>query len=108
MNLTLLEEKTFLYTLITLYIDDLPEDYAIDMVLQAWYLKWKHHSKAKEVDTLPMALAASTFPNLSILLRIGAIVPVISATCERPISTLCFLKNELRSTMTNRRLIGSH
>ena len=26
-------------TLITLYIDDLPEDYAIDMELQAWYLK---------------------------------------------------------------------
>ena len=58
-------------TLITLYIDDLPEDYAIDMVLQAWYLKWKHHSKAKEINTHPMALAAldkATFPNLSILL----------------------------------------
>ena len=28
------------------------------MKLQAWYLKWKDHPKAKEVNTLPKALAA--------------------------------------------------
>ena len=63
------------------------------------YLKWKSNSKAKEINTLPKALAVldkSTFPNLFILLRIGATLPVISATCERSISTLRFLKNELR------------
>ena len=79
------------------------------MELQAWYLKWKDHPKAKEVNTLPKALAAldkATFPNLFILLRIGAILPVTSATCERSISTLRFLKNELRSTMTSSRLNG--
>ena len=62
-------------TLTTVYIDDLPEEYTLDMELQAWYMKWKHHPEAKEVNTLPKALAAldkSTFPNLSILLRIGA------------------------------------
>ena len=96
-------------TLTTVYIDDLPEEYALDMELQAWYMKWKHHPEAKEVNTLPKALAAldkSTFPNLSILLRIGATLPVTSATCERSIGTLRFLKNELRSTMTNSRLNG--
>ena len=66
-SLILLEEKIFLTTF---YINDLPEDYPIDMELQAWYLKWKHHPKAKEVYTLPKALAAldkATFPNLAIL-----------------------------------------
>jgi len=53
------------------YIDDLPEDYALDIELQAWYLKWKQQPKAKEINTLSKTLAASdkiTFPNLSILL----------------------------------------
>ena len=45
-------------TLTTFYIDDLPEEYALDMQLQAWYLQWKHHPKAKEVNTLPKALVA--------------------------------------------------
>ena len=36
-----LEEKTFLQT--SFYFDDLPEEYALDIELQAWYLKWKHY-----------------------------------------------------------------
>ena len=84
----------------------MPEDYALDMELHAWYLKWKQHPKAKEINTLFTALAASTFPNLSVLLQIGATLPVTSATCERSISTFDFLKGELRSTMTNKRLNG--
>ena len=39
-------------------------------------------------------------------MRIGATLPVTSVTCERSISTLRFLKNELRSTMTNKRSNG--
>ena len=79
------------------------------MEIQAWYLKWKNNSKAKEINTLPKALAVldkSTFPNLFVRLRIGATLPVTSATCERSISTLSFLKIELRTTMTNKRLNG--
>ena len=56
-------------------------------------MKWKHHPEAKEINTFPKALAAlnkSTFPNLFILLRIGATLPVTSATCERSISILRF------------------
>ena len=63
------------------------------MEIQAWYLKWKQHSKAKEINTLPKALAAldkAAFPNLSVLLQIGATLPVTSATCERSISTPLF------------------
>ena len=56
-----------------------------------------------------MALAAlgkTTFPNLSVLLQIGVTLSVTIATCEKSVSILCFLKDELRSTMTNRRLNG--
>ena len=79
------------------------------MEIQAWYLKWKNNSKAKEINTLPKALVVldrSTFPNLFILLRIGATLPVTSATCEISITTLSYLKIELRTTMTNKRLNG--
>ena len=96
-------------TINKLYSDDLPEDYALDMELQAWHLKWKQHFKAKSTNTLPKALAAldkATFPNLSVLLQIGATLLVTSATFERSISTLRILKHELRSTMTNKRLNG--
>ena len=64
--------------------------------------------KVKEINTLPKALAVldkSTFPSLFVLLQIRENLPVTSATCERSISTLRFLKN-LRSTMTNKRLNG--
>ena len=98
--------KRKILTINKLYIDDLPEDNVLDMELQAWYVKWKQHPRAKQINTLPKALAASTFPNLSVLLQIGATLPVTSATCERSISTLHFLKGELRSTMTNKRLNG--
>ena len=53
----------------------------------------RKNSYPKEVNTLPQALAAldkSTFPNLFILMRIGATLPATSATCERSISTLSF------------------
>ena len=52
------------------------------------------------------ALDKATFPNLSVLLQIGATLPVTSATCERSISTLHFSKDKLRSTKTNKRLNG--
>ena len=52
------------------------------------------------------ALDKATFPNLSVLFLIGATLPITSTTCERSINTLHFLKDELRSTMTNKRLNG--
>ena len=64
-----------------LYIDDLPGDYALDMELQAWYLKWKQLPKAKEINTLLKALATSdkiTFPNLSVLLQIYLLLYIVT------------------------------
>ena len=42
------------------------------------------------------------------LLRLYWTLPVASATCERTVSSLCRLKNYLRSTMNQNRLNNSH
>ena len=48
----------------------------------------------------------TVFHNLFVLFQIGVTLPVTSVVCERSISTLPFIKNDLRSTMTNDRLNG--
>ena len=53
------------------------EEYALNIELQAWYIKWKYHPETKEVNTLSKALAALdklTFPSLITLLRIDAML----------------------------------
>ena len=58
---------------------------------------------------MPKVLAVTNktvFPNLFVLFQIGVTLPVTSVVCERSISTLQFIKNDLQSTMTNDRLNG--
>ena len=47
-----------------------------------------------------------TYPAICVLLKIYATLPVTTATGERSFSTLKYLKNYLRSTMTEDRLNG--
>ena len=96
-------------TVFEMHKDDLPEEYAFDMEIQAWHLKWKDDSYAKGINTMPKVLAVTNktvFPNLFVLFQIGVTHPVTSVVCEQSISTLRFIKNDLRSTMTNNRLNG--
>ena len=91
------------------YEDDLPSDYAIDVELQAWFIKWKDNPESIKYNTAPKALAKADvdfFPNLYTLLRIASTSPVTSVVCERSISTLRLLKPVLRSTMSNSRMNG--
>ena len=77
------------------------------MEVQAWHLKWKDDCNAKDINAMPKVLTVTNrtaFPNLFVLFQIGATLPVTSIVCERSISTLRFIKNDLRSTMTNDRL----
>ena len=63
-----------------MYKDDLPEEYAFDMEIQLG-----------DINTMRKVLAVTNrtvFPNLF--------------GCERSISTLRFIKNDSRSTMTER------
>jgi len=40
-------------TIFEKYKDDLPEEYVFDMEVQAWHLKWKDESNAKDINTIP-------------------------------------------------------
>ena len=89
--------------------NNLPSDYAIDVELQAWFIKWKDNPESIKYNTAPKALAKADvdfFPNLYTLLRIASTSPVTSVVCERSISTLGLLKPVLRSTMSNSRMNG--
>lgn len=46
------------------------------------------------------------YPNLEVALRIFLTIPVTTATCERSFSKLKFIKNYLRSTISQSRLTG--
>jgi len=47
-----------------------------------------------------------TYPNLTVFLHIFATIPVTTATGERSLSALKYIKNYLRSTMGEPRLNG--
>lgn len=47
---------------------------------------------------------ATMFPNLNKLYRLILTLPATSVSCERSFSALPFVKNKLRSTMTEERL----
>ena len=75
-----------------------------------WKHKWLSEPQlASELDTPGKALAHSDgdfFPNICVLLKIMATLPVTSCECERSISMLKLLKTPLRSTMGQDRLNG--
>ena len=87
---------------VNIYEHDLPSEYAIDLELLAWGLKWKGNSASTKCNTIPKAMAKTDkmlYPNVHAFLSIGATLPVTSAVCERSISTLHFVKPSMRSMM---------
>ncbi len=58
------------------------------------------------MEALQIASDMGTYPSLVTLLKIFATIPVTTATGERSFSSLKFIKNYLRSTMTESRLNG--
>ena len=88
---------------------DLPDPDEIPAEFHRWCVKWK----GQTAQPCPSTVAASLqhcnrnfFPNIHVLLRLLATLPVTTAECERSISGLKLLKTSLRSTMTNQRLNG--
>ena len=73
-----------------------------------WKSKWESEPQlACTLNTPGKALDYADkdfYPNISVLLRIMATIPVTSCECERSVSILRLIKTLLRSTMGQERL----
>lgn len=92
------------------YHDDLPSPVSFPSELDLWQHKWRSEPQlASDLDTAEKALAhtdSDFFPNICVLMRIMATLPVTSCECERSISMLKYIKSPLRSSMGQDRLNG--
>ena len=92
------------------YANDLSDSAsAVEAEYERWFIKWKNTDITLRPVNVVEALAAcspSMYPNISLLLRIFATIPIATATPERTFSTLRRLKSYLRSTMLQERLNG--
>jgi hAT family C-terminal dimerisation region len=96
-----------------LYSSFLPEGVtvtALETELLRWKSYWQRQDENKRPvnvrEALRVASDLGTYPTLVILFRIFATIPITTATAERSFSNLKFIKNYLRSTMTENRLNG--
>ena len=91
------------------YANDLPDISFISHELDNWESAWidvPDDQLPKNIsDTLKMTNKIS-FPNIYACLKILAVLPVTSCTCERSASSVRLLKTYLRSRMTLERLNG--
>lgn len=94
------------------YRGDLPNVGGLDAELIMWERLWRDQQLIRGVvipDRVSQALAVidkQAFCNVFTILQLLATVPISSASCERSISTLRYLKTYLRNTMTQDRLNG--
>jgi len=83
-------------------------------VVESEYMRWQHYRARQDpdrrprnvLDALKVAQELGTFPCVAMLLQIYATLPVTTATNERSFSALKYIKNYLRSTMSDNRLTG--
>jgi len=97
------------------YRQDIPNVAGLDAELVLWEALWRDvvNNNRQNVQPIPervsQALAVvdkQAYPNIFVILQLLATIPISSASCERSISTLRYLKTYLRSTMAQDRLNG--
>ena len=91
--------------LVDLYKDDLPSPQLFSSEFQRWKIMVQNGRIA--ADSCASSLKAcdpDDFPNLYMLLKIVATLPVTTCECERSISTMRRLNNYMRCTMGESRL----
>ena len=91
------------------YHDDMPDKSHITHEVDNWESTWLRCPEKDVPTNISETLKATnpvSFPNISMILRLLAVLPVTSCTCERSASSIRLLKTYLRSTMTQERLNG--
>lgn len=74
---------------------------------ELWQLKWMSEKNKPNSAIESLALCdKKLYPNIYTMLKILAVLPVSTASVERSFSTLKRLKNYLRSTTSESRLVG--
>ena len=89
------------------YLDDLPNATSISHEVDIWESKWIHCPEEELPGTITETLRETnpmSFRNIATILKILAVIPFTSCTCERSASSLRILKTYLRSTMSQTRL----
>lgn len=89
------------------------EDLSHKEVVQSEFMLWKEKWSQEKSEDLPKSAISSLekcdqgfFPNIYILLKLLAVLPVSVATVERTFSSLRRLKSYLRNTTSENRLNG--
>lgn len=86
------------------HMADLHNHSAIEQELNTWFQKWKLNPGSAACNSLEKAykatLQSGMYPSVSYLLKLLLTIPVTSATVERANSTLKFIKNDLRSGLS--------
>lgn len=96
-----------LKTLAGTYGEILPCHDLLDFEAKCWINKFENTPQDECPDSFVSALAAcdkDTYPNVWLLLKIGATLPVTSCQCERSASALRRLHTYVRASMTQQRL----
>lgn len=93
------------------YSSDFPITKDIDAELDLWERYWRETSEnlpENIADTLSVLykINVKSYPNIYKTLKIMAVIPSTSYSCERSISSLRRLKDYTQSTMKNERLNG--
>ena len=93
------------------YRQDIPNIAGLDGELVLWERLWRdHHNRGDPIpDRVSHALEVvdkQAFCNIYTILQLLATLPISSASSERSFSTLKYLKNYLRNTMSQERLNG--
>ena len=94
---------------VQMYKHVIPEVDSLDIQLEMWTCKWQDVNKDDCPKTAVEALDhidLPFMPTIHALLRFLATLPVTTCTVERSFSALKYLKNYLRTTMTEDRLTG--
>ena len=91
----------------TFYADDLPNASIIDEKFHLWKSRWLSVPQKDKPQTLSESLrqcCPQSLPNIFVLLKLFATLPLSSCSCERSASALRRLNNYLRCTQTEERL----
>ena len=101
--------KRALFNFCKQYVNDMPNISSLSHEFDNWESAWRDCPAETAPDTLSKTMKLInpvSFPNIYTVLKILAVLPVTSCTCERSASTIRILKTYLRSNMSQDRLNG--